>query len=379
MGTRNPLYNAAALAQLIQEHALDAIVVRSGRNVAYLSGMTFPGTLGRLQDFSHSPRAALVVWPAVGDPTLLVSGIAQGLAQRESWFDDIRTFTEYQDSPYLLAAQNLHDRGLGHGRIGIERRELGADHWQEFRDSLPDAELVDCTDALEGVRNLKTPGEIELLKHAVEIQDQAHLTVFSGAKPGDTERQLHARMVGTMLELGADSAHGMMQSSTTPMTYGGEGDTLVAPGVLLRTDYVCYYRGYAANLSRMAVMGQPTGEQRRLYAVLLQTHRSTIEHRLRAGVPVRDVHAFVKQQFEAAGFEWNKSLVGHSIGVWWHQEEPMFVPGETRTLQSGMVVCLEPILEDFWHLQDQIMITDDHPIVLSSGFETDELFVMGEQ
>lgn len=238
--------------------------------------------------------------------------------------------------------------------------------------------MIDCTDLLESVRNVKTPGEIALLQQAVKIQDQAHLEVFSQAGPGDTERQLHARMVGRMLELGAASAHGMLQSSRTPMTYGGEGDVPIERGVAVRTDYVCYYEGYAANLSRMAVMGQPSQEQRDHYGALLQTHRATIQQTLVAGTPVNRIHAFVKQQFEAAGFPWNKSLVGHSIGVWWHQEEPMFVPHETRALRANMVVCLEPILEDFWHLQDQVLITEDGPELMSSDFDTSALFVMGD-
>jgi Xaa-Pro aminopeptidase len=374
---RDPLYNAEALDEAFESAGLDAIVARSGRNVAYLSGMTFPGTLGRLQDFANSPRAAVVVWSRSADPTLFVSNIATGLAHRDSWLDDIRSFTEYRDSPYAMAARQLKEMGLGRARIGVERRELGADHWDEFSSELADAELIDCTDLLESVRNVKTAGEIALLRQAVDIQDQAHLDVFAEGRPGVTEKQLHTKMVAAMLELGAESAHGMLQCSETPMTYGGEGQTPINRGDAIRTDYVSYYKGYAANLSRMAVMGPPSEDQQRMYSVLRNVHRATIENALFPGNEVRSVHAFVKSQFEAAGFEWNKSLVGHSIGVWWHQEEPMFVPGEQRQLRAGMVVCLEPILEMFWHLQDQILITDDGPELMSAAFDTSELFVIG--
>jgi Xaa-Pro dipeptidase len=376
--SRDPLYNADELERAFQEAGLDAIVARSGRNVAYLSGMLFPGTLGRLQDFAYSPRAALVVWPHRSDPTLIVSQIAYGLARRDSWLDDIRPFTEYVESPYPLAARRLKDLGLGRARIGVERRELGAEHWDAFRSELPDAELVDCTTLLEGVRNIKTPGEIALLRRAVEIQDRAHLEVFGSARPGDTERQLHARMVAIMIERGAESAHGMMQASATPMTYGGEGDVPINRGDVVRTDYVCYCRGYAANLSRMAVMGPPSGEQERIYSVVRDTHRATIAEMLRPGVEAQQIRAFVKERFEAAGYAWDKSLVGHSVGVWWHQEEPVFVPSETRQLRAGMVVCLEPILEAFWHLQDQLLITDDGAELMSDAFDTSRLFIMGE-
>ncbi|RIK38689.1 MAG: hypothetical protein DCC58_16335, partial [Chloroflexi bacterium] len=275
MAAGEPRYNAAELRRIFAEQGYDAIVARSGRNVAYLSGMRFPGTLGRLQDFTHAPRAAVIVWPASGEPTLLASHIAAGLARRTSWLADIRGYTEYSESPYALAAQVLRERGLAAGRIGVERREFGVEQWETLAAGLPQAELVDCTDQLEAVRNIKTPAELALLRAAAEIQDAAHLEVFSSVRPGERERDLHARMIATLLRLGCDSAHGMLQASTNIVTYGGEGETRIERGVAVRTDYVSYLEGYAANLSRMAVMGQPTAEQATLYARLLQVHQHT--------------------------------------------------------------------------------------------------------
>ena len=377
MPRREPIYNRAELERAFADAGLDAIVARSGRNVAYLSGMHFPGTLGRLQDFARAPRAALVVWPRGGEPTLVASHIAAGLARRDAWVQDVRAYSEYSESPYALAAAIARERGLARSRIGVEVAEFGAAHWEEFRSALPEAELVDCTDLLESVRNVKTPGELALLRIAAEIQDAAHREVFASARPGDTERDLHARMVGAMLRLGADSAHGMLQASTNPITYGGEGEASIDPGVAVRTDYVCYYQGYAANLSRMAVMGPPSVEQERMYAILFGVHRDTIAQALRPGVAARDVYHFVRQRFESAGFPDVPGLVGHSVGLWWHQEEPMLVPSEARPLRAGMVVALEPILAGFWHVQDEVLLGDDGPELLSTGFDTDRLFVMG--
>ncbi len=371
------IHNDALLREELAWLELDALIARSGRNVAYLAGMTFPGTLGRLQDFTYAPRATLIVWPAAGEPTLIASAIAAGLADQRSWIEDIRIFREYVESPFALAARVLHDDNLGRGRIGVERRELGADHWAELQAALPDAELVDCTDMLEGVRNIKTPTELERLQTAIEIQDEAHLHVFGTARAGDTERVLHARMVGRMLANGAESAHGMLQASTTPVTYGGEGDAPIQPGVAVRTDYVCYVEGYAANLSRMAVMGPATTSQTERYGQLRDVHRATIDAVLRPGVSAEEVYNFGRAKLAEARSATVAGLIGHSIGVWWHQEEPMLVPGETRTLKPGMVVCLEPILDGFWHLQDEILITDGDPVLLSTMFDTSQLFEMG--
>lgn len=377
MTSITPRYNAVALEGMLAALALDAFIARSGRNVAYLSGMTFPGTLGRLQDFAHAPRAVVVLWPQRGEPVLFASHIALGLANHTSWIEDRRGYTEYREPPLVVVAQELKARNLGRGRIGVERREIGAAQWAELVAELPGAELVDCTDALEAVRNLKTPAELELLRQSAEIQDLAHLEVFASAKPGDTERELHARMVAALLRLGAESAHGMLQASTNPVTYGGEGDTPIERGVAVRTDYVSYYRGYAANLSRMAVMGSASPEQVDRYATLRRIHLEIIDGALRPGMEAQQVYAFARERLAAAGSTVIAGLVGHSLGLWWHQEEPMLVPGESRRLQPGMVVCLEPILDGFWHLQDEILITDDDPLLISTTFDTSALYEMG--
>lgn len=377
MSGPQPRYNVELLRDMLDRLGLEALIVRSGRNVAYLSGMTFPGTLGRLQDFAHAPRAVVVLWPRAGEPALFAGHIALGLANRTSWIADRRGYTEYREAPLVLAARELRARDLGRARIGVEQREIGAVQWAELVDALPEAELIDCTDALEAVRNIKTPAELELIRRSAEIQDLAHLEVFAGARPGDTERELHARMVAALLRLGADSAHGMLQAGSNPVTYGGEGGTPILSGVAVRTDYVSYYQGYAANLSRMAVMGPAAPEQQERYATLRRIHFEIIDGALRPGMEAQQVYAFARERLAAAGSSVIAGLVGHSLGLWWHQEEPMLVPGEPRLLQPGMVVCLEPILDGFWHLQDEILITEDAPELLSTTFDTRRLYEMG--
>src|SRR5947207_2435116 len=100
MSTRSPLYNATELGRAFETNGLDALLLRSGQNVAYLSGMSFPGTLGRHQDLAHSDRATMVVWPRNGEATLVTSGGAYGPARMRSWLDDIRVYTDCVESPY---------------------------------------------------------------------------------------------------------------------------------------------------------------------------------------------------------------------------------------------------------------------------------------
>jgi Xaa-Pro aminopeptidase len=83
----------------------------------------------------------------------------------------------------------------------------------------------------------------------------------------------------------------------------------------------------------------------------------------------------VIERFAKIGWTYEAGLVGHSVGPWWHQQEPIFCRGGREHLEPGMVVALEPYVAH-WHLQDLFLITDGAAELLSPAFDTSELFVI---
>ena len=67
-------------------------------------------------------------------------------------------------------------------------------------------------------------------------------------------------------------------------------------------------------------------------------------------------------------------LAGHSVGAWWHQQEPVISRGNSRRLEEGMVIAMEPHV-NHWHIQDMILISQTGPNLLSDCFPTEEPFV----
>ncbi len=362
--------------KLLESGGLDGAVCLSGKNVVYLAGVRLPGTLGRLQDFPFSPRPCIVVWPRTGDPILVVPQMSEPFHRRHSWIADIRPYQEYAAQPYEALASVLESAGLGSGCLGMDLEAVSERQIGELRRRLPRAAWIDLSDALDAIRSVKTPAETEIIEQSGRLQDEAFLEVFASAREGDTERELHARMVAGCLRRGAEFAHGLMQFGRNPVLYGGEGDTRLHRGDIIRTDYVSYLEGYPANLSRVAVLGPPSQEQREMYTMLFDIHQVTLRTKLWAGVPANQVYQFVADQFASYGLKLEAALVGHSLGIWFHQEEPVLAPSETAVLQAGMVICLEPAL-GHWHLQDEILVTDGQPRLLSKEFDTSEIFAMG--
>jgi Xaa-Pro aminopeptidase len=63
--------------------------------------------------------------------------------------------------------------GLHAEAIGMEKTYVSAARWEEMQGLVPGARLVDCTELMAQVRWVKTPGEIQLLKAAADILDDA--------------------------------------------------------------------------------------------------------------------------------------------------------------------------------------------------------------
>jgi Xaa-Pro aminopeptidase len=371
---RKVIANIPRLNQYMDANGLEAIAVRSGINFTYLAGMALPGTLARHLDLANTVRGFMLLWPRKGEPVIVLDSFAEKVALRDSWVQSVAIYHAYVESLYTRVAKILEDLGLGAARVGFEKDGLSATHWEEIQSTLPRLEMVNCSRMMDEVRWIKTQGEIELQKKVADLLDDALLEVFPSIRAGDTERQVHARIIESCLRHGFGWVHGILNSSSNHVMYGGESDLPFRQGDFVRNDYVAYLNGYAGHQSRLAILGKPTQDQQAGYDLTLDVHRRTIE-RCRAGVTAGEIYAFVVDAFKKEGIEYTASLVGHGMGPWFHQQEPVLRKSSEVVLEDGMILAVEP-QRQHWHLQDLIVIENGKPKLLSDKFPIDQVFVI---
>jgi Xaa-Pro aminopeptidase len=132
------------------------------------------------------------------------------------------------------------------------------------------------------------------------------------------------------------------------------GDTLV-------TGAASEVGGYLSELERTMFLGEPNGEQRRLFAHMVEAQALAIAA-IRPGVRCADVDRAVLALFEEHDLmpTW-RHHTGHGIGYGMH-EAPFLDIGDETAIQPGMVLTVEPGLyvpgfAGFRH-SDTVLVTD---------------------
>ncbi len=366
--------NVERLHRLMDAAGLAAVVVRGGQNVTYLSGVAFHGTLSRHLDLAASRRGGVVIWPRHLSPVFVLEVTAAGAAARDSWIERFEVFSGYAESLFDRVATVLADLGLERSPVGFDKNFIGAGFWEVLGRRLPAMTMLDCSNLMDDARLIKTRAEIELFRTGAALLDEAFHEILPTIRAGELEREVHGRMIGSCLAHGAEFAHGILNSHRNPVIYCGESDFAFALGDIVRTDYLAYVDGYPGHQSRNAVIGKPSAQQALDYARYHAIYQATAD-KLRPGISVGELYDFVVKEFARIGWTYEAGLVGHSVGAWWHQQEPIFCRGGSQVLEPGMVVALEPYVAH-WHCQDLFLVTERAPVLLSPAFDTRELFVI---
>ncbi len=194
------------------------------------------------------------------------------------------------------------------------------------------------------VRAVKDTEEIELMRQAQKITDDAFTYICGYIKPGMTEQQIRAELENYMLSHGAnalsfDSIIAAGPNGANPHAQPGPRE--VQPGDMIVMDYGCCVSDYHSDMTRTVCLGEPTEEQRHVYDVVRQAHEECAAM-ARAGVIGKDVYDHSVKVISDAGYgDYYKHGLGHGVGVEIH-EEPNFNRRNTEPIPAGAVITIEP-------------------------------------
>jgi Xaa-Pro aminopeptidase len=271
----------------------------------------------------------------------------------------------------------LHERlieSLAAARsVGLDPASTSHAEWRRLAGDL----VLEPTDSLVGEgRRVKDDAEIQRMTAAAQAADAALTevepmllgTVDHPVTEADIRNELEYRMrlhgaddrsYDTIVATGPDHAarpHHEVSRRTIV-----EGDTVII-------DVGALVDGYHSDMTRSYVIGEPTEEQRDVYALVEAAHSAGIAA-LRPGIAARDLDAVCRGVFAEAGrLDWYLHGTGHGVGLVIH-ESPFHSPASDEMIAAGNVVTVEPGLYrggfGGFRIEDLVVVRDSGPEVLT--------------
>lgn len=364
---------------LMEDRGLDALVCRAPDNVLYLTSYWC------MKGYDY------VVFPRVGEPTLIVIEPQEADARRTGWVADVRTFRGYDpDDPRPPVARAvdrvrdvLRERDLT-GRIGIERSTASqaADRMvgeptipsADWFDALTDIarEVVDGQPLLTEARAIKTAQEIERMRIANELAALAMEHVAERIRPGMRESEVAALWEGHVHEVGVGYQGRVEMARGFSLVWSGPGIAtftatrdrlIVADEPTLLEIWVCA-DGYWSDLTKNLCPGTLAPRYVELLDELLAVYRAAIGH-LRPGADMAELDRLIRSAIADAGYPGQPSHpVAHGVGARAH-EPPWPHQAGSGTIEAGMVLAIEPGV--YWPGGGGLRIEDNFLVTAASA------------
>lgn len=314
------------LREKIRELGADGALVTNLLNIRYLTGFT-------------GSNAALIVGAEEKDDLFSTDG--RYVEQSK---------TQVPDLPLLVGRASgqavAKEIGGSLGTLAYETHCVSVDEAEALQDAAPDVRLVSIGQAVEALRAVKDDGEIELLRHAAHIADQAlaDLIAAGGIVPGRTEREIALDLDFRMLRLGAEEVSFETIVASGPnsaIPHHSPTDRPVERGDLVKIDFGSTYRGYHSDMTRTYGVGEIADWQREIYQIVAESQRAGAQA-LRIGRTGKEVDTVSRDIIAAAGYgETFAHSLGHGVGLDVHEAPNLSQLAETK-LEDRVCVTVEP-------------------------------------
>ncbi|MFA5742450.1 MAG: Xaa-Pro peptidase family protein [Candidatus Paceibacterota bacterium] len=317
-----------ALQEVLREEKLESILVTDPANVFYLTGL----------------------WDQVG------KGFWVFVCQNNFW---VITSVFYKNiieekvsASHLImcsaeASRSQKLLGLAGeiNKIAFEKESLSYAEYEFFEKVLSSKELVPCAGLVEKIRKIKDQKEIQKIKKAVKITDQAFESALKIIKPGVSEIFIGRKIREIMEDMGAEGT--AFDSIVASGKNGADihhtcSQKKIKTGEMVIIDIGAKYKEYCADFTRTIFIGKATPKFKNIYQIVLEVQKNSIS-RCNAGSSIGGSFSAVVDDFKKYGESENFiHALGHGVGVEIHELPHIGRYDNQGSFEDGMVVAIEP-------------------------------------
>ena len=338
---------ADRLAERLAERKLDALLVTSRTNLRWVTGFT--GTNG-----------VCIVGPEQRDFITDFRYVEQA-AEQVDGFERVRGERDLLGD----VASRLS------GRVGFEDQHLSVRTHAKLGELAEGVELVPAGGIVEDLRAVKDAAEVEAIRAAAALADDAFEAALARGLAGRTERDFARDLEREMRDRGAEDP-----SFPSIVAFGAHGalphavprDLEIPGGALVVCDFGARLDGYCSDCTRTIATGEVDGQAAEVYELVRAAQEAAVDA-VAPGIGCKELDGVARERIAAAGHgeEFGHGL-GHGVGLEVH-EEPRLAQSATGELAPGMVVTVEPgvyVAGAFGvRIEDLVVVTDTGRDILS--------------
>jgi Xaa-Pro dipeptidase len=326
----------ARLQSLMQQERIAALLVEAGPSLEYFTGIRW----------WRSERTTAAVIPASGQavvvtPFFEVPSVEESLevdADVRPWHEDQSPFERIADAVKANPAR---------GPLAVEwtTRFFIVDQLRASPGF--GREMVSGEALVNACRTIKSPAELALMQSSNDVTIAAIRHVHANARTGMSADDIRELLEAKLRELGgAEPFSLVLLNEASAYPHGTGNPQSLREGSIVLIDTGCKVHGYASDISRTWVAGEPTRRQREVWDTVKRGQEIALET-ARIGLPVGDIDLAVRRHYEGLGWARDYGLpgtshrTGHGIGMEGH-EPPNLMRSDRTPLAAGMCFSDEP-------------------------------------
>ncbi len=335
---------------------LSAVALNPGPTLTYLTGI----------GFHLMERPVVLLVSPNQDPVLVLPELE--LPKLDLFQYKVNAFA-YGENPsewesvFRKAAQSL---GLDGKRIGVEPRQMRLLEFSHVKAGAPEADFPDATDVLSGLRLRKDKAEVEAMRTAVKIAQDALEATILQMKIGMTEKEIASELVMQLLKHGSESempfAPIVSSGPNSANPHASPSQRKIQAGDLLVVDWGAAYDGYISDLTRTFAVGEVDEEYKKIHKIVQESNAAG-RAAAKPGVPCANVDIAARDVIEKSGYgKYFTHRTGHGIGMEAH-EDPYMRGDNMQLLEPGMAFTVEPGIyltgRNGVRIEDNMVITEN--------------------
>lgn len=321
------------LQNLLTKQSIDALLVTSPYNISYLTGIFA---------FSIEEREARIL-VTKQNIYLFTDARYTEMVKDKAPFATLLEISS-KNSFIKLLKQTIDKEKIK--SLYFEEENITYKEIADIEEGLENIQLIPDSDIVESLREIKDSNEIEKIKKACRLTDDAFDFILKFLKPEVSELEIKSKLENFIRrnggELSFESIVAFGKNSSIP--HHLSGNTNLKTNDIILMDFGAKFEGYCSDCTRMAFLGKPTSQFEKMYMATKDAQQKALDHLSqfqKKDFKPDEIAIMANNILKKHGFSDIPHGLGHGVGLQVH-ENPRLSPFSRGKLKANMVITIEP-------------------------------------